>query len=627
MALEVFISYAQQDKPLREELEKHLAILRRRQVITHWHEGEISPGTDTQEQIMEHLHTAQLILLLVSPDFIASDLCYSMQMQHAVSKHEQGQAHVIPILLRPVHYQGAPFAKLQPLPMNGIPITAWSSRDEALSEVVGKIESVITALFPDAHQAVFLSPARDKHLPLPRNPYFTGRQDVLTRLHETLTHTKHAALTQPQAISGLGGIGKTQTALEYAYRYSDDYQYLLWVKAQTQQELVGDLLALALRLKLPQQETQDQDSTLRAVKGWLETHTNWLLIFDNADDLALLRPYLPRSTRGQVPLTTRASTMSGIAQKVQMHTMEPEEGTLFLLRRAGMLAPETPLANASAADQTTARALVSEMDGLPLALDQAGAYIEETHCSLSRFLALYRRQRATILKRRGGMASDHPPVAATWSLSFQKVEQANPAAADVLRLCAFLAPDAIPEEFFSEGAAELGPQLEPVAADPLAWDLALKELLAYSLLTRDPRTETLTIHRLVQAILQDEMDEPTQRLWAERTIKATSRAFPYVEQDTRVRCERLLPHAQVCATLILESEFTFPEAARLLNQTAYFLEHFRVSYPEALPLYQRALAICEKVLGPEHPHTLIVRENTAALQRRMQPKQQREKQG
>src|SRR5262249_13684412 len=152
-----------------------------------------------------------------------------------------------------------------------------------------------------------------------------------------LTHSKQAALTQPQAISGLGGIGKTQTALEYAYRYGNDYQYLFWIKAATREELVADLVAIAARLNLPQKDAQDQHIALQAVNHWLETHSGWLLIFDNADDLALLRPYLPASPQGHILPTTRASAMSGMAQKVELHTMDLQEGALFLLRRADLL--------------------------------------------------------------------------------------------------------------------------------------------------------------------------------------------------------------------------------------------------------------------------------------------------
>src|SRR5207253_5227285 len=108
-------------------------------------------------------------------------------------------------------------------------------------------------------------------------------------------------------------------------------------------------------------------------------------------------------------------------------------------------------------------------------------------CGLTGYLGLYRQQRVKLLKQRGGLVANHPaPVATTWSLSFQKVEQASPAAADLLRLCAFLAPEAIPEELITEGAPDLGPVLQAMAADPIEFDSAVRELLTYSLISRDP---------------------------------------------------------------------------------------------------------------------------------------------
>jgi hypothetical protein len=156
---------------------------------------------------------------------------------------------------------------------------------------------------------------------------------------------------------------------------------------------------------------------------------------------------------------------------------------------------------------------------LPLALDQAGAYIEETGGGLLKYLNLYQTHATELLRRRGTLASDHPdPVAATWALSFEKIEQANPAAAELLRFCAFLRRDQIPEEVFSKGAPELGPVLERVGADAFVLDGAIVELLKYSLVRRDPNASTLEIHRLVQAVLKGGMDEATQRLWAERAV-------------------------------------------------------------------------------------------------------------
>src|SRR6202022_3489574 len=151
-----------------------------------------------------------------------------------------------------------------------------------------------------------------------------------------------------------------------------------------------------------------------------------------------------------------------------------------------------------------AQAIVEALDGLPLALDQAGAYIEETGCSLSDYLKFYKSRRKRLLRMRGQNATGHPePVAMTWSLAFEKVKQANPAAAELLRLCAFLHPDEIPESMIIEGASELGPELHVVAQDEMELNLAIGELRKYSLVKRDPELKILNIHRLVQAVIKD----------------------------------------------------------------------------------------------------------------------------
>ncbi len=180
--------------------------------------------------------------------------------------------------------------------------------------------------------------------------------------------------------------------------------------------------------------------------------------------------------------------------------MGKTESSLLLLRRAKILALNSPVDRAEEVDQSQVEAISTELDGLPLALDQAGAYIEETRCSLSEYLALYRTHRRELLQRRGRSITDHPAsVASTLSLSIQKVEQINAAAAELLRLCAYLDPDAIPEEIITEGASDLGPLLGPVGADVFLLNEAIQLLLQFSLLRRNPTMKTLTIHRLVQA--------------------------------------------------------------------------------------------------------------------------------
>ena len=374
---------------------------------------------------------------------------------------------------------------------------------------------------------------------------------MLKRLDDALRAGKTAALAQPQAISGLGGIGKTQTAVEYAYRYRDDYEAVLWVRAETDGSINADFVTIANLLNLAEKQEQEQYRIVEAVKRWFQEHSGWLLIFDNADDLVMVRDFLPSGGKGHILLTTRAHATGRVAQRIEVEKMEPDEGALFLLHRATIINPDAPFETASRTDQDRAREIVKTMDGLPLALEQAGAYIEESACGLQGYLRLYRAQGVQLLKEQSEFVPDHPePVATTWSLSFDKVEQANAAAAELLSFCTFLAPDAIPEELFSESATELGPTLEPVASDSSRLNTAIRELLKYSLVQRDPESKTLSIHRLVQEVLKDQMDEETQRFWAERAVRALNTVFPNPVYTNWDICSRYFIHAQVCCDLI-----------------------------------------------------------------------------
>ena len=146
MAFDVFISYAHEDLAYLKELEKHLANLKRQNIITSWYDGDINPGTEWEAQILEKLDAAQIILLLVSADFINSDFCYSIELQQALARHDAGQARVIPIIVRPVDRKGAPFAKLQALPSGAKPITKWSTHDDAFLDIVQGIRRAIDDL-------------------------------------------------------------------------------------------------------------------------------------------------------------------------------------------------------------------------------------------------------------------------------------------------------------------------------------------------------------------------------------------------------------------------------------------------------------------------------------------------
>jgi hypothetical protein len=142
----VFFSYSHKDEELRDELEKHLSILKRQGVIAGWHDRKIGVGREWADEIDKHLNTADVILLLISADFMASDYCYDIEMKRALERHEAGEARVIPVILRPVDWRGAPFGKLQALPTDAQPVTKWSNRDEAFKNVAQGIRVAVKEL-------------------------------------------------------------------------------------------------------------------------------------------------------------------------------------------------------------------------------------------------------------------------------------------------------------------------------------------------------------------------------------------------------------------------------------------------------------------------------------------------
>lgn len=438
------------------------------------------------------------------------------------------------------------------------------------------------------------------HIPYQRNPFFTGREDVLSQLHRALQENTVVALSHLQGISGLGGIGKTQTALEYAYRYSSDYHAVFWVQADSTAVLTSGFVSLAHLLNLPERDEQGQRIIVEAVLRWLRLNRGWLFVFDNMDDLSVAEPFLPKAGPGHILFTTRAHSLSGIAQRLEVRKMEPEIGALLLLRRAGLLALSARLDTTTLTDGVIACEISQELDGLPLALDQAGAYIQEAPCPLADYLALYRTRRREVLQIRGSFDQNYPAsVATTWSLSFEKIHQANPAAAELLNFCAFLAPDSIPEKLLTAGAAYVGDILSSIAIDPVQLDLACKEVLRFSLFHRGADRSVITMHRLVQTVLQENLPAEKRTLCQQRAVSVVSVAFPSVEYENWSDCQQLLPHAQVCAEWMKQLPHPLLQGARLLLRAGYY-SHERAQEKEAASLLEQSLVVFKNIYGPTH---------------------------
>jgi transcriptional regulator with XRE-family HTH domain len=452
------------------------------------------------------------------------------------------------------------------------------------------------------------------NLPFSPNPFFTGRESELLQLQRLFEYSARIAITQPISVSGLGGIGKTQLALEYAHRCSPHlYRYVLWVNASDKASLEVSYLSLAHLLQLPEQQEREVERIVQAVKSWLEQESRWLLIFDNADDLEMACSALPTRPRGHILLTTRSQIVGNLATLLQVEALSPQEGLLFLLRRSGILRPRSEPESLPADLLREAGALVELLGGHPLALDQAGAYLEETGepsaqatgASFAEYRQIYQQQRLLLLQRRGLLGSEHPETVATaLEISLQKAYELHPKCAEVLAFCAFLHPDAIPEELLRKA-----PSLD---LDQLQFNEVIQALRRYSLIKRDSEKQVLSLHRLVQAVIRDRMEPQIFRHWAESVLQTVNDAFPEVAFEQWTRCERYLPHALVLVNWIEQKAVPSLPALQLLSKAGIYLQE-RGQYSDAEPLLVRALTIGEQILGNKHPDIAKSLDNLAVL--------------
>jgi len=420
-----------------------------------------------------------------------------------------------------------------------------------------------------------------------RTPYFIGREHLLAKLRVQLLELHRAGL------SGLGGVGKTQAAIQYAIRHRVDYPGgVLWANAETTGDLVGGFVEIARRLGLA---AANQKEVVRRVLDWLSKTTGWLLILDNVDDRLEVRPFMPEPGNGDVLITSRESVLGdlGIPRTLAVGDLTGEEAMRFLLARTGRDADEP-------AERDATAELAAELGNLPLALEQAAAYIAETNAAFVDYVSAFRRRRMVLLEKASALMP-RDTVAETWEPNFEAAEHASPAAAEALRVSAFLAPVAIPFSVFSKGAPALGGTIAEAVpdADELAISELLRPLTRYSLVRTDVTSRSYGVHRLVQEIVRGSIGEAERPARLEGISAAVDAAFPAVRYATWAECDRLVPHVASVARWIETYDVHSHHAGRLFGRTGWYLRE-RGRYTEAEILLQQALTILEHVLGHDH---------------------------
>jgi len=415
-----------------------------------------------------------------------------------------------------------------------------------------------------------------------RNPGFTGRDDLLAEVREQLLAGDKAVV---QALHGMGGVGKTQLAAEYAHRFAGTYDLAWWINAE-QGGLIGDQVAalgLALGCVQPGAGTE---AVRAAVLAELRQRGRWLLVFDNADDPADVAPWLPGGG-GHVLITSRQRGWGEVAAPVEVDVLARAESVAILQARVTML---------SGAD---AHRLAAELGDLPLAIAQAAGFMADTGMTADEFLALL-ATRAGQLLAQGAPGSYPRSLAAATGLIADRLARQDPAAAELASVCAFLAPEPIPESLFTAAVSVLPSELAARAADPLAWRQTLAHMTRQSLARIDHGG--LQMHRLTQAILRGRLT-PAQaaatRKYAEALLAASDPGDP-PDPVTWPQWARLTPHV-LAANLAATDTPALRELAR--HTCWYLIERgdIRTAYDLAGDLRQQ----WRGRLGEDHEHTLL----------------------
>jgi tetratricopeptide (TPR) repeat protein len=430
-----------------------------------------------------------------------------------------------------------------------------------------------------------------------RNPHFTGREEILKTIHQTFE--KGELIARTQSLTGLGGIGKSQIAAEYAYRYAKDYTHIAWVNAENDGTIYASLEAFALGNGIVNKKAKYESAELlNAVRNWLSENDNWLFIFDNASEERSLMNYLPQDTdhRRHVLITSRYKNWRSIATPLTVEVFSKEEASEFLTKRTSK--PRDAFQDR----------LAEQLGYLSLALGQAAAYIcNNADCDYRAYLSLLETYHLEVLK---ASSRTKQSVHATWDISIQKITDKS--AIQLLNLCAFFAPDRIDLSWFVKASDCLPQPLRDTLPNELHFNSAKAELANYSLV--EIRNGKISLHRLLQEVVKDSL-KAEQNVWLDYCVLILNKCMysDFSTPESRVLFTELAPHLHSVAAQI-PPEAQTAEIANLHFFLGYGYYQF-ADYSQALEWHRKALAIREKVLGAAHPDTATTYNNIAMVYR------------
>lgn len=521
---EVFLSYVPEDRMWADWV---ASVLRQTGVRVLVQGSDLLPSADAGAEIRKAVSSAGCTMVLLSPSYIRSARARAVWEALTSAESERTRRSLVPVCVAEVRL--------------GRPFDAWSAVDlvrldessatEALLRAVDWRPSAtsvaatgLAARFPGARPPVWSVPTR--------NASFTGRAALLEKLRDSLS--VGSAVVKPLALHGMGGIGKTQVALEYAHRFMADYDLVWWISAQQEELIDGELAEVADQLGI--RHGDNIEETAGAVREALrrgQPYARWLLIFDNADEPETLIPHLPPGD-GHVLITSHNPLWSHIAVPVEVEAFSREESVEHLTRRVPALNPD-------------AAAKVAKLLGdLPLAIELAGAWLETTGMPADEYLELLDSQLAEWLA--SSQASAYPrTAAATWRVSIDRLRQEQPAAARLLELCSYFGPDAISMSLlYSNEMLSHLVEYDPALQEKMVLGRIIREVGRYALARVDQSRSSMQVHRLVQAVVRDsltpEQGQETEHVVHRILLSARPRQGDVYNPDNWPRYSEIWPH-------------------------------------------------------------------------------------
>ncbi|MCZ4122279.1 FxSxx-COOH system tetratricopeptide repeat protein [Streptomyces sp. H39-S7] len=462
-------------------------------------------------------------------------------------------------------------------------------------ESAGSTPGAVMPRFPGGTPRIWNAPQR--------NPAFTGRTQVLETLRDQLGGGVSVVLPQSQALFGLGGVGKTQIAIEYAHRFMADYDLVWWVSAEDTEGVVASLAELAVQLGAAvgvDMAAAAQEAVRRLSRG--APIANWLLVFDNADDPKQLAPYLPKGN-GHILITSRNQSWAQQGAPLPVDVFLRSESVDHLTGRA-------PALSAQEADR-----LAEALGDLPLAVEQAGAWIAETATPVDDYLEQLEDQTTTVLAL--NQPADYPDtVAATWNISIKRLREHSPASARLLELSAFFAPEPISNQLlYGREMLEALRPYDPALREKLVLGKVIREIGRFALAKIDQVGGTLQVHRLVQAVIQAQLSEEEQRTARHvvHTVLAGARPDgeePIDDPETYPRFAIIWPHLSASEARYCSE----PDTRRLLIDRVRY-RWKRGDFPGAHELAQELLTVWHDRLGEDDIQYLYLRGQLANVLR------------